>query len=240
MSIHQELSAYLEKKGISQVDIAEELGVTKSYVNQLLSGKKQFGKRQANIWSEKFGFSKSWLLTGEGSMLDDETDENYIWKNSKEDEAIKLGHPVAEIREEMVDVRFFYLTPTATFQEYCSSEDESVHHIKISRMPGDRLDESACVFEIRGDSMAPQIQPKARVLCHEISPTRWHQIRDCVVVIAYADRFVIKRVVSNKLDSENYLVLASDNPDYPGEEIVQYCDIRCIFCADRIISQPIY
>ena len=117
-------------------------------------------------------------------------------------------------------------------------EDPEV--IAIQPMRNEILDDTYCVFKISGDSMAPQIQDQSVILCQEVSPTRWHQVRDCVIVIAYADRFVIKRVVTNKLYTENYLVLASDNPDYPGKEIVQECDIRCIFSADRIISQPIY
>ena len=224
------LGEYLKFKRLSISKFAEIIKVDKSVVSRITQSTSQKTLKRVEEHSD---LNVDWLLTGKGAML-------RPLPEPKEDEVIKLGQPVAEISEEMVKVRFFNLTPTATFQEYCSEENENVHYIRIQRARGDRLDESACVFEIRGESMAPQIQPMARVLCHEISPTRWHQLRDCVIVIAYADRFVIKRVVTNKLDSENYLVLASDNPDYPTQETVQYCDIRCIFCADRIISQQIF
>ena len=105
--------------------------------------------------------------------------------------------------------------------------------------PGEILDESYCVFQVRGESMAPQIQPRARVLCQEVPPTKWHTLFDCVVVIAYADKFVIKRIATNHLQAEDYLVLASDNPDYPQRETVQLADIRAIFRAKRIISSEI-
>lgn len=69
MEIHEALQEYFKRKNISQVSIAEALNVSKAYVNALLSGRQRFGKKQAEIWSEKFGLSKSWLLTGEGEML---------------------------------------------------------------------------------------------------------------------------------------------------------------------------
>lgn len=71
MKVHEALQEYFKDKQISQVAIAEALGVTKAYVNALLSGRQNFGKRQAEIWSEKFGLNKAWLLTGEGEMIAD-------------------------------------------------------------------------------------------------------------------------------------------------------------------------
>ena len=59
---------------MTQVDIAQELGVTKAYVNALLAGRTRFGKKQAEIWSERFGLSKAWLLTGEGEMCVERTE----------------------------------------------------------------------------------------------------------------------------------------------------------------------
>lgn len=71
MNIGEELSKYFEEIGVSQAKIAQELGVTKAYVNALFAGRSRFGKKQAEKWSEHFGLSKSWLLTGEGPMLRD-------------------------------------------------------------------------------------------------------------------------------------------------------------------------
>lgn len=168
----------------------------------------------------------NWLISGEGDMILSEESVNV----RKIETSANNG----------VLVRFFSVTPTATFQEFCAGMDEEADTITLFPQPGEKLDDKSCVFEIYGESMAPQIQNHARVLCIEISPTRWHQLHDCVVVIAYSDRFVIKRIVKNRLDSENYLILASDNPDFPNQETVQVCDIRCIYKAQRIISQQIF
>lgn len=66
--IGEKLSAFFKEKGITQEEIAAQLGVSQSYVNALLNDKKAFGKRQAQKWNELFGLSVNWLLTGEGSI----------------------------------------------------------------------------------------------------------------------------------------------------------------------------
>lgn len=55
-----------------QEDIAKDLSVTQQYVSSILSGKKSVGKKVAAKLSELYGLyglSYSWLLTGEGDML---------------------------------------------------------------------------------------------------------------------------------------------------------------------------
>lgn len=231
MEIHEALQEYFKNQGIQQVSIAETLGVTKAYVNSLLSGRQRFGKKQAEIWSKNFGLSKSWLLTGEGEMLKD--------VHSFESNAKLIGQVRSVSNDETVAVRYFEISPTASFKEFCEGQTETPDVINIIPEPRETLDETYCVFDVAGDSMAPQIQNKSRILCREIPPTQWHNLRDCIVAIAYDDRFVLKRIISNNLESENYLKLASDNPEYTATETVSLSAIRCIFRAIRIVSQHI-
>ena len=70
-NVGSELRKYFESKGITQQSIANQMNVSKAYVNRLFTGKASFGKEVAEKWSNQFGLSKSWLLTGEGSMLPD-------------------------------------------------------------------------------------------------------------------------------------------------------------------------
>lgn len=160
-------------------------------------------------------------------------------QKSVESNAELVGVATKAIDEVTVPVRFFEVTPTATFQEFCVGVSEEPDTTYIIPRPNEQLDESYCVFEVYGDSMAPQIQSRARVLCQEISPSRWHYLSECVIVIAYKDRFVIKRLDTNHLSTENYMVLSSDNPDFPVREKVWLADIRAIFKAKRIISSDI-
>lgn len=64
----EQLRKFFERKGITQEQIASQLGVDKAHINKLMTGKKAFGKQTARKWSDLYGLSYSWLLTGEGAM----------------------------------------------------------------------------------------------------------------------------------------------------------------------------
>ena len=66
--MHQKLKEYFEKKGVSQQEIADSLGVSYPYVNAILNGKKPLGKKNAERLANLYGLSKSFLLTGEGEI----------------------------------------------------------------------------------------------------------------------------------------------------------------------------
>lgn len=173
-----------------------------------------------------------WLQTGEGKMLKDECD---FPKTNAE----LLGMAVHAPREATVPVRFYEPEPSATFKEFCVGVNETPDTINILPEQSDVIDDLSCVFRVSGNSMAPQIQDKAKVLCREVIPSRWHHLRHGVIAIVYDDRFVIKRVKKNCLDDGNYILLSSDNPDYPSSEKAYLGSIRCIFEVIRVISQRV-
>lgn len=86
--IGEKLSAFFKEKGITQEEIAAQLGVSQSYINALLNDKKAFGKKQAQKWNELFGLSVNWLLTGEGNITN-----NGIVQNNQSGDNIQ-GHSV--------------------------------------------------------------------------------------------------------------------------------------------------
>lgn len=68
LDISSQLTSFFRERGITQEAIAEQIGASQAYVSALLSGKKAFGKKQAQKFSELWGLSPSWLLTGDGDM----------------------------------------------------------------------------------------------------------------------------------------------------------------------------
>ena len=212
----------------SQSEIGEILGITnRSYLSQLVNSeapKVEFVNKFIELAPE---INRDWLITGEGEML------NNIPAN-----AAFIGTARSAISEHTIPVRFFEVAPSATFREFMAA-DVAPSRLDIIPALHEAIDDSYCVFQVHGESMAPQIQNRACVLCQEILNSKWHSLTHCVVVIAYADKFVIKRIIKNHLQTENFLILASDNPDFPQRECVQLADIRCIFQAKRIISSPI-
>ena len=195
----------LSELNLKASKFAKEISVHPTQIYDLQSGKtKSITPSMADkILAAYPQFSKLWLITGEGEMLN-----SYKMESNAE----LVGIAKAASLDELPMVRFFEVTPTATFQEFCAGMSEEPSMINIMPMHGEHVDDSYCAFEIYGESMAPQIQNGARVLCQEIRPTKWHTIRSGVVVIAYGNEFVIKRIIKNDLDQDNTLTLGSDNP----------------------------
>lgn len=63
------LIKFFQDRGISSAEIAEKVGITRQQVENLLNGRSAFREKSALSFSENYGFSPSWLLTGEGEML---------------------------------------------------------------------------------------------------------------------------------------------------------------------------
>ncbi len=229
MDVITRLKTYLSDNEITPRSFAIKCGIDPSNFQKMLKGEQVISEKTIKKISANSLLNRDWLITGKGERLK-EPDGNSLF----------LGTARPAIQEDTIPVRFFEVSPTATFQEFCSGMSEQPSTINILPNSHESIDDSYCVFEVCGESMAPQIQNKARVLCKEITPTRWHSLRDGVIVIAYADKFVIKRVAKNRLEAENFILLSSDNPNYPDTDKAYLGDIRCVFKAVRVISQPIF
>ena len=66
--IGEQIRLYLESQGLQQQDVANRLGISQSAVSAYYRGK-PIGKNAALKWEEVFGFRSTWLILGEGSML---------------------------------------------------------------------------------------------------------------------------------------------------------------------------
>lgn len=231
-TVKERIKEFIKYKGIGQAKFEKLCNLSNGYINNLK--RSPTTERIQNILCTFPEINKIWLLTGEGDMLKPE-------KRGMEGNAEMMGRAfhASTPDEGVVNVRYFSVTPTATFQEFCDEESGEPEYMPVIPPGGERIDESSCVFQIHGESMAPMIPNHAKVLCREIRPSRWHDITSGVIVIAYRDRFVIKRIVKNRLASEDYLIITSDNPDYCGDEKVARADIRCIFQARQVLSYPV-
>lgn len=232
MSIKERIEIFIEKQGIRRSAFEKACGFSNGYTRNLKENPS--ATKIEDILKTYPDLNRVWLLSGEGEMLKTEAKDA-----GDRAEMLGMPFPASTPEEGVSSVRFFSVTPSASFQDFCCNESERPEYIPVIAPPGEHIDESSCVFEVHGDSMLPQIPDHAKILCREISPSRWHQVYDGVVVIAYADRFVIKRVVKNRLAAEDFIIIGSDNPDCPGRETVARADIRCMFQARQILSSPI-
>lgn len=66
---YNSLKAFFVAKGMTQSMIASDLGTSQAYIGRLFTGSVGFGKKTATRFSELYGLSVPWLLTGEGPMM---------------------------------------------------------------------------------------------------------------------------------------------------------------------------
>lgn len=65
------LSGFFKKVGKRQSDLARELSISQPYISSLLNGKISIGRKMSARLAELYGLSYTWLLTGEGDMIQD-------------------------------------------------------------------------------------------------------------------------------------------------------------------------
>lgn len=223
-TVIQRIRKMLKMKGVSEKSLASKLGVAQSTINSALKPEKEniSSKLLEGIMKEFPDVNIAWLLTGEGNML----------KN----EPVQKPKPVS--MENFVRVRFIDVSATASFSDIdidLLPEEEVTY---VLPLPGEEISGNDVVYPVRGESMAPQIPDGCLVLGKLIRPSQWHWARG-VVILNYDNGFAIKRIIENHLDSENYLLIGSDNPEFPEIRKIPLSSIRSIFSASRVVSSPI-
>lgn len=221
---------YLRYNGLAttQLDVAKKMGSQRSNISSALNGNERYlTDNLLAKFNEAFGgvFNVNWLITGEGSML----------KGSP-----PTILPVASyIRENLVNVPYVPAVAKASFVE--SLYDTTYEMDSYGIMPEDGEDLMSgdyIVYQINGDSMAPNIPNASKVLAKKIPEEKW-EMASGVIIIVYGKTLTIKRILKNGLFDGNYLTLKADNPEY-GQFQVERKEIRGIWKAIRIVSKKIF
>lgn len=63
------LNRFFRERNMNPQDIAEKVGMSRVHILNLLKGKSKFIMKTACLFSDVFGLSPAWLMTGEGEML---------------------------------------------------------------------------------------------------------------------------------------------------------------------------
>lgn len=215
MEIHEALQEYFKRKNISQVSIAEALNVSKAYVNALLSGRQRFGKKQAEIWSEKFGLSKSWLLTGEGDMLKKQEMYNEVEDVMPEER---------ELIERGLQDGTFRLVPLINIDSVGGIHsgnliDPSEQYV-IRSIPFAEARTGDVAILQSGNSMYPTIPSGSILLIREVVDWREYFGYGGIYVLWLRDgRRITKEIRRYDADPQNYVWCVSYNPDVADEEL---------------------
>jgi|GEM_PF-490885 hypothetical protein len=205
------LAEYFKSKGVTQLAIAEKLGVSKAYVNALMTGKKAFGKSQAAKWSSEFGISASWLLTGDGDMFTTSSSDEQSEVKREEEEYELLPRITEDRGRPYYDVDFL-----GGYGEFADDPASAPVAYMIDYPPYNK--EGVFYMNVRGDSMAPEINSGDLVALRPIEA--WYDfllLGKVYAVVTLSGQRTIKRLRRGS-DNEHY-TLEPINPAYESQEI---------------------
>jgi SOS-response transcriptional repressor LexA len=226
------LKDFFKQKSLTQKKVAEITGMTQPQVSQLLSGKDPIGKKTAKLWSDCFGISYTWLLTGEGVMMKDQT-----VRPAKPGE----GVPVYDIGISDKGVPFIGDTehvnagPLAGFGEGIAASDITDYVL----LPMLKHREGDFAVRTRGRSMIDTRHPDQNINDGAIICVRpWHERHiqwGEIYCIATTDGYAVKRLMPSQNDNVLRCVSSNEEEGYLPYD-VPTADIKGIGKVTAIIN----
>lgn len=222
-TIKDRLIKFLSHLQIGQGKFEKNCGMSNGTINNIKDGLSS--PNLSKIRKAYPNLSLEWLITGEGSMLKDESN------------SIIIG---AYDSNELAQVPFVSIAATASFVETFCDETLIKETVGVEGYTQEEISRYGyIVIEVSGCSMEPTIMNKARILCKRVSPSDWEYFSKGIYVVGYGrDMLVVKRVKHNDLLEKGTLTLYSDNIEY-GELTIPKSAIRCIWKGLEIVKQKL-
>lgn len=217
------INKVLEELNLKAPTFAESIGVKYQRIFDLQKGKvKKISSSLANDIISKYGqFNLTWLLTGEGEMLNT--------PNQPSDEASLIDEPII-LRVPLVSqyAQAGYLSGYA--DEAYMATLPTIPYIVDHEAQGHYV-----AFEVKGDSMndgtEDAILEGDRLLCREIQPHLWVDsklhIRKWDFVIVHTEGILVKRIIDHNVENHT-ITIHSLNSMYP-DKVINLADVKQIF-----------
>lgn len=217
------INKVLEELNLKAPTFAESIGVKYQRIFDLQKGKvKKISSSLANDIISKYGqFNLTWLLTGEGEMLN--TPNQLSDEASLIDEPIILRVPLVSQYAQAgylcgyADAAYMATLPTIP---YIVDHEAQGHYV---------------AFEVKGDSMndgtEDAILEGDRLLCREIQPHLWVDsklhFRKWDFVIVHTEGILVKRIIDHNVENHT-ITIHSLNSMYP-DKVINLADVKQIF-----------
>lgn len=217
------INKVLEELNLKAPTFAESIGVKYQRIFDLQKGKvKKISSSLANDIISKYGqFNLTWLLTGEGEMLN--TPNQLSDEASLIDEPIILRVPLVSQYAQAgylcgyADAAYMATLPTIP---YIVDHEAQGHYV---------------AFEVKGDSMndgtEDAILEGDRLLCREIQPHLWVDsklhIRKWDFVIVHTEGILVKRIIDH--DVENHTITIHSLNSMYQDKVINLADVKQIF-----------
>ena len=209
----QRLKLIRKALGLTQEQLAQRLGVGKTALSMVETGKARLSNRNKNILVQEFNVSPEWLETGEGEMFN--ADPSLVKAFS-----LKTDNSLP-----MQSVPLYSIEGTAGLVPIFSDESkvEPVNHIHIPNLP--KCDGAIYIV---GDSMYPLLKSGDIVLYKQLSDVRdvfWGDMYLLSIDMDGEEYITVKYV--QKSDQEGCVRLVSQNQHHADKD-VEISRIRAI------------
>jgi len=206
-TVKDRILAYMKAKSLSQNRFEEAIGMSHGYINNLKSS--PTARVLQKIFSTFPNLNQSWLLTGEGQMLNDAPTDN---RESAPSSAV----PVYDIDATCG------LSDTRTFADI--TVEGYVDIPPVSK--------GTVIIRAHGDSMNPTIQDNDYIAIRRLET--WDYIMfGHIYIIELPDYRAVKRI--RRGSDDGHVILRSDNDNYDDVEIPK-ADIRSLWIVENVIS----
>lgn len=196
---------YLKQKRriYNATDLANITGKQKSYISEVMSGKRPISEHFVRTFTECFpDISMDWILTGKGDMLN-RTVQTFDLKTDGERTARKV--PVYD------------LTATAGFMAVYQDLSAGVaDYLTIPNLPP----VDGAIYA-RGDSMSPLISSGDIVIFKKVEPVSSNILWGHIYIVSYVlegDEFTVLKYL-RRSTREGFISLESFNTRYDPQEI---------------------
>jgi len=204
MNIYDRLKLFRENQRLTQNKIADELKITQSSYNLYESGKRNIPDEIKIKIKEIYNISFDWLLTGSGSMYDDDK-KNLVPINTTDKIIMNNDH---------VQIPILDIKASAGYGREGVDNPNIIDYLDMAKhILGRYKPEKVVCVEVTGDSMEPNFRSGDYVLCAIGSIEN-----DGFYIINLNNNILFKRLQFIK---QNKIIIKATNPLYDPEEITE-------------------
>ena len=223
MSPYQRLEKIAQAENRKPTQIVEMANRHPSIVSAIRNGKKGFSDELADAIAARWGYSRDWILTGEGDMKLVIAPTG-IGKTDFLQKAIRIPD-----RAELLPILKtpLYARAGMGYTAYFNRppEEQEWDFVPENKLYPGVDPESHTIVTVNGDSMEPTLLAGWEMLAYKLPEGAFPRL-DKIVMIDYKDELIIKRLT--KVDwQDNFIVLQSDNGNQNFE--IPMDEIRAIY-----------
>lgn len=223
---------YMSYKGLNDNQVTMALGLSIGTIGKSRGENRDLSNRVVELILNFYtDLNRSWLLTGEGTMLK-------APKLSGEAE-ILMPEEVGEFVKVPVVPYGARAGVTGDYEQIFASDEYEAVMIPKDKVRGGKY----LVFTVTGDSMEPELRARDRILAKHVEHTYWQEMPLHIhsyrvwVLITRDEGILTKQIVEHNVE-ERTVRLHSFNPIYP-DFTISLEGVLDIFHATEIISRQI-